>query len=291
MRVFLIVLVFAGFIGTSYAAENHADIPSPREQLEEGITLDEIQCKESLVLVTKHDGSPACVRLETKTKLMERGWAEKTLNTIQEKPASALETGSESILTIHVTKQHTKPQKIIVTVEDKSPYSNVLPLLTTEITQVYSAAQDEVTVWAFQPFTDTRGKDWDFSEHVLDILDKDGNDAIDRKRLPENYSWDDIGREYPLVCDYIGKVIAESRVPLPVPTKDSIAEIHATYSNIGLLPDKQGFYTLEFASLHEQEIVLPENVDVTSSIHNLCYLESDPSVAAYYDKIVFKVAG
>lgn len=32
-------------------------------------------CKESLTLVTKYDGSHACVKPETKTKLIERGWA------------------------------------------------------------------------------------------------------------------------------------------------------------------------------------------------------------------------
>jgi len=49
-------------------------IPPPLKQFKSGIPVDEIQCRESLVLVTKHDGSPACVKPETKTKLIERGW-------------------------------------------------------------------------------------------------------------------------------------------------------------------------------------------------------------------------
>jgi hypothetical protein len=50
--------------------------PTPLKQIKSGISLNEIQCKESLVLVTKHDGSPACVKPVTKQHLIDRGWAE-----------------------------------------------------------------------------------------------------------------------------------------------------------------------------------------------------------------------
>jgi|CXWL01.1.fsa_nt_gi hypothetical protein len=47
---------------------------SPLKQFKSGISIEEIKCKESLVLVTKYDGSPACVKPETIPKLIERGW-------------------------------------------------------------------------------------------------------------------------------------------------------------------------------------------------------------------------
>ena len=47
---------------------------SPLKQFKSGIPIKEIQCKESLVLVTKHDGSPACVTTETIPELIERDW-------------------------------------------------------------------------------------------------------------------------------------------------------------------------------------------------------------------------
>jgi len=56
------------------------DVESPLKQIKSGITIDEIKCKESLTLVTKHDGSPACVTPETKIKLIERGWITKYEN-------------------------------------------------------------------------------------------------------------------------------------------------------------------------------------------------------------------
>ncbi|MCH9659091.1 hypothetical protein K0U27_10490 [archaeon] len=47
---------------------------SPLKQFKSGITIDEIQCRESLTLVTKNDGSPVCVKEQTVPKLIERGW-------------------------------------------------------------------------------------------------------------------------------------------------------------------------------------------------------------------------
>lgn len=58
---------------------------SPLKQFKSGILLNEIQCRDSLILVTKYDGSPACTKPETKTKLIERGWG-KPLSNISEIP-------------------------------------------------------------------------------------------------------------------------------------------------------------------------------------------------------------
>ena len=65
------MLVFAGFIGTAYAAENHVDIPSPREQLGEGMTSEKIVCKIGHVLALRANGMPACVLQNTADRL---GW-------------------------------------------------------------------------------------------------------------------------------------------------------------------------------------------------------------------------
>ena len=56
----------------------HSYLLPPLKQLKNGIPLDEIQCRESFVLISKHDGSPACVKYESVQKLSERGWAAET---------------------------------------------------------------------------------------------------------------------------------------------------------------------------------------------------------------------
>jgi len=53
----------------------------PLKQFQSGIILDEIQCNDDLVLVQKYDGSPACVKPESKQKLMDRGWITNNENT------------------------------------------------------------------------------------------------------------------------------------------------------------------------------------------------------------------
>jgi hypothetical protein len=42
---------------------------------EEGITVNDVPCRNDYVLIVKHDGTPACVTESTKQKLIERGWA------------------------------------------------------------------------------------------------------------------------------------------------------------------------------------------------------------------------
>lgn len=49
----------------------------PLKLTQYGLAPHAIKCKENLVLVQKYDESPACVKPETKIKLIERGWTEK----------------------------------------------------------------------------------------------------------------------------------------------------------------------------------------------------------------------
>ncbi len=48
--------------------------PAPLKQIESGLSLHEIKCKNHLELIQRQGGSPACVKSETKAKLIERGW-------------------------------------------------------------------------------------------------------------------------------------------------------------------------------------------------------------------------
>jgi len=50
-------------------------IESPLKQFKSGIESDKIKCKESLHLIRKIDGSPACIKPENHAKLIMRGWA------------------------------------------------------------------------------------------------------------------------------------------------------------------------------------------------------------------------
>lgn len=52
------------------------DVESPLKQFKSGIVIDEIQCKEFLVLMEKYDGSPSCVKKKNFEKLIQRNWGQ-----------------------------------------------------------------------------------------------------------------------------------------------------------------------------------------------------------------------
>lgn len=52
---------------------------APLKQIKSGVSVDNVQCSIDLVLVIKtEDGSPACVKSDTATKLSARGWSQST---------------------------------------------------------------------------------------------------------------------------------------------------------------------------------------------------------------------
>jgi len=60
-------------------------ILSPLKQIKSGVSVDNVQCDADLVLVIKtKDGSPACVKSDTVTKLFVRGWAQSTTQSTSE---------------------------------------------------------------------------------------------------------------------------------------------------------------------------------------------------------------
>ncbi|QLH10825.1 hypothetical protein [Nitrosarchaeum sp. AC2] len=56
-------------------SKNYSSVLSLLKQFKSGISFDEIECREELVLVQKYNSFPACVTESTKQKLIERGWA------------------------------------------------------------------------------------------------------------------------------------------------------------------------------------------------------------------------
>ena len=69
----------------------------PLKQVKLGI---EISCKPELVLITKYDGSPACVKPETREKLIERGWALEETN--QNEPTTITQENNNQTIEINV---------------------------------------------------------------------------------------------------------------------------------------------------------------------------------------------
>ena len=64
---------------SSVKIESHANekqFISPLKQFKSGIPIDEIQCRELMTLMVKHDGSPSCVKKKNFEKLIQRNWGQ-----------------------------------------------------------------------------------------------------------------------------------------------------------------------------------------------------------------------
>ena len=60
-----------------------------KKQYEAGLRYEELRCNEGFLLIQKYNGSPACVKPETKQHLIDRGWAKTVeLNEIRNNPGS-----------------------------------------------------------------------------------------------------------------------------------------------------------------------------------------------------------
>lgn len=68
-----IILSISFFLIFSLILPINADIDSPRNQMKQGVSVEDILCNEGLELVIRTNGMPACVRPETADRMQERG--------------------------------------------------------------------------------------------------------------------------------------------------------------------------------------------------------------------------
>lgn len=85
LAINLIIILFLMVPLNAYAVDSSSDshihfvsqdLSSPKSQFENGITIDKIVCQTGLELVMKKsDGTPACIKPVSVSRLVERGWA------------------------------------------------------------------------------------------------------------------------------------------------------------------------------------------------------------------------
>ncbi|MGD8431855.1 MAG: hypothetical protein PVG23_04690 [Nitrosopumilaceae archaeon] len=117
---------------------------SPLKQFLLGIPVEEILCKENLVLIQKYNGSPVCVKPETKEKLIERGWANINTDNIRQTvslpsppdPMSIAITGNDKLPIFTVKRGETK--EIGILLEPKIP----ITFATVSVDSYFGSAGD-----------------------------------------------------------------------------------------------------------------------------------------------------
>lgn len=63
-----------------------SDLYPIKKQFEAGLRYEELSCNEGFVLITKYDGTPACVKPSTIEKLVERKWAKPIPSMFRDEP-------------------------------------------------------------------------------------------------------------------------------------------------------------------------------------------------------------
>ena len=75
LQVTMLGLALAAFVlSVAVPAASAETIPSPLQQVQEGIPFDEIQCRDGQALMQSPGGTSACVNESSSAKLAERGW-------------------------------------------------------------------------------------------------------------------------------------------------------------------------------------------------------------------------
>jgi len=84
---------------------------TPLKQFKSGISIEDIQCKEFLILVTKNDGSPACVKEQSISTLVERNWgtSDNWIKASNADRALNYETDTGKIISVHAFSEYKNP--------------------------------------------------------------------------------------------------------------------------------------------------------------------------------------
>ena len=284
--------------------------PAPLKQIQSGLHSDEIQCKEQLILVAKHNGSPACVKEDSIPKLIERSWISETVVSfcfMEELHVCGVDGNTYGNLcllnkadvqlhhdgkcTSHDTSHENivQPEKIIVEVLDRHYTEQVFPIRITEVVSGITD-NDKIQTWFFLPLDmGEKIRDWNFvTNSVFGIVDKDGNNAIEMSVNQDLGYLNDVSRGSQITCNNGEKISMKYRTPSVVDVKDNITETYGVYSNIGFPPSLYKNETLKIASFFDQDIILPDHALLISNRSEICAVNHMGFTEAHYDEVIFQ---
>ncbi len=184
--------------------------------------------------------------------------------------------------------------KTILTPGDRINNKGLIPLVITEVSQ---GGYDKTTHWTFQSIGyqgDNRDEQWGFlpdQYRISETVDQDGNDAIDRERMPENFGIPLPLFIFPVMCEGNERIEGESGWHYTLPTRTDTSEVHYRSTDKGIYPDDDGIYHIRFVSMFKPEVELLPNVQVITNETVLCPMENarNDATHAYYTNLEYKI--
>ena len=177
---------------------------------------------------------------------------------------------------------------------DRIDNKGLIPLVITEVSE---GGYPETTHWTFQSIGyhgDNRDKLWGFlpdQYRISETVDQDGNDAIDRERMPENFGIPMPLFIFPLLCNGEERVDGESGWHYTLPTRTDADTVNFRSTDKGLYPDDNGIYHIQFVSMFKPQVELLPNMQVITNKTTLCPMENarNDATHAYYTNLEFKI--
>jgi len=184
--------------------------------------------------------------------------------------------------------------KTILSPGDRVNSKGLIPLVITEVSQ---GGFDHTTHWTFQSIGyngDNRDKKWGFlpDKYVIsETVDQDGNDAIDRVRMPENFGIPAPLFTFPTLCNGEERIEGESGWHYTLPTRNDTSMVYFRSTDKGIYPDENGVYDIRFVSMFKTEVDLPPNAQVITNKTILCPMEKtiNDATHAYYTRLEFRI--
>ena len=184
--------------------------------------------------------------------------------------------------------------KTILSPGDRIDNRGLIPLVITEVSK---GGYDKTTHWTFQSIGyqgDNRDELWGFlpDQHRLsETVDENGNDAIDRERMPENFGIPQPLFIFPLMCEGNERIEGESGWHYTLPTRTDTLEVHYRSTDKGIYPDENGIYDIKFVSMFKPEVELRPNMEPIINETVLCPFSETISDAthAYYTHLQYRM--
>ena len=176
---------------------------------------------------------------------------------------------------------------------DRINDKGLIPLVITEVSE---GGYPDTTHWTFQSIGyhgDNRDKLWGFlpdQYRVSETVDQNGNDAIDRERMPETFGIPMPLFIFPLLCNGEERVEGESGWHYTLPTRTDAEMVYFRSTDRGIYPDEDGLYDIRFVSMFKPKVKLLPNAEATVNETALCLFEKPMNDAthAYYTHLKFK---
>lgn len=196
-----------------------------------------------------------------------------------------------------ISDDSTEPKtKSIITINEQIPTRTIVPITITQMT-ANAESLDTVTQWGFSLLgieMRTLGDYWGNLPPPYDttiMIDQDGNEVVDYTRVEGGFiTYKPSLIYYPATCSDGTKVKGEGIYPEPIPIKKGTSTVFFKNTSVGLYPNDNGVYSLEFVSGFETDIELPADISIISQETKKCNLdiEGQNFTDMYYTNIQFR---